>query len=76
MDLRLVAKRRGVTGRQIAATLGVTPSTVSRWLCGKGRVPHQYLRDLAAMLAIDPVDILPAPTRTPGAEQPTGESAG
>ena len=76
MDLRKVAASRGVSGRQIAAHMQVSHATVSRWLNRRVDVPPRHVRELASMLAIDPTDILPAPTRTDGDEQPAAEPAG
>lgn len=64
MDLKSAATSAGLTGRQIAERLGVTPATVSRWLSRKVIVPSECVRDLADMLLVDPTEILPPPRVT------------
>ena len=59
MDLQQAARDAGVRGKDIAAALGVSRPTVSEWLARKTPVPSTRVRALAAMLKIDPLDVLP-----------------
>jgi hypothetical protein len=64
MNLKARAVERGVKQGDIARTLRVSEPTVSAWLKRDRPVPSDYVCDLAAMLQIDPVDILPPPKVT------------
>lgn len=61
MDLKQAAKRAGVPGYAIATQFRVAQSTVSRWLNRETPVPSENVREFAALLGIDPVDVLPPP---------------
>lgn len=77
MDLKAAAQNANLTGQQIALRLGLTPSTVSRWMTGQAVVPAEHIRDLANILGVDPVEILPEPTKTIGEtrDEPTKKGA-
>lgn len=62
-NLRDAARERNLSGRQIAALLGVTPPTISRWFSRKVVVPAEYVGDLANLLGVDPMTILPPASR-------------
>lgn len=59
MDLKKAAKQAGIHGTDIAILFGVSNSTVSRWLNREVAVPSENVRDFAALLKIDPLDVLP-----------------
>ena len=76
MDLKKAAHDAGFSGREIAARLHVTGATVSRWLTRRIIVPSEHVMALAALLQVEPADILPNPTSTPDDDQPAGSPAG
>lgn len=59
MDLKKAAKQAGIHGIDIAMRFCVSNSTVSRWLNREVAVPSENVRDFAALLKIDPLDVLP-----------------
>lgn len=67
MDLKEAARRAGVRGRDISDRFAVDPGTASRWLTRKLDVPTKHVRDLADMLKVNPVDILPPRQNDPTA---------
>lgn len=55
--LRDTARKRHLSQRDIAARLGVSDSTVSRWFAGLGDIPSRYMRPLAHLLGV-PVEVV------------------
>lgn len=56
-------KSRGMTQRDLAARLGVSEVTVSRWLNGERNPSVQTLKRLAEILGTTPDDLLGEPAR-------------
>lgn len=76
MSMRAIfaaARKGGITQRQIATTLGVTESAVSKWASGLNAVPPHLMRDLADLLGV-PVERL-VPFRADVAATEPEESA-
>jgi len=44
-------EKAGLAGKEIAEIAGVTPPTVSKWRCGRARMPSQILIFLTLVLA-------------------------
>lgn len=59
MDLKLCAKGLGLKQKHIAANLGVSEGTISKWLNRNEVIPTIYLLPLARMLEIEVTDLLP-----------------
>ncbi|MGV4856364.1 helix-turn-helix domain-containing protein [Acetobacter senegalensis] len=57
MSLKVVLKERGKTQAQLAAQIGVSEPTVSRWATGASVIPTQMLRAVAQALDV-PLDVL------------------
>lgn len=51
--LRALRRERGMKQREVAAALGVSPKTVSKWECGAGCPDLSLLPGLARFFAID-----------------------
>lgn len=58
--LRSARAERGWTQTDLAARLGTTPATVSRWECGRARPRWRRLRALAQVLDVPLGDFRPA----------------
>lgn len=54
---RRAMQRQGLTGIQVAARVGVNPSTVRNWLAGRTAPTPAKLADLAAVLSLDVRDL-------------------
>ncbi len=59
MMLRDLLKIKKIKQSQIAARLGVSEATVSKWARGHQRIPTQYLRPLAVQLEVTIDDLVP-----------------
>ena len=64
MDLSQRVKQLELRQGDIAATLGVSKSTVSCWINREYPIPTIYLRPMAAMLKVTVDDLLPPHTDT------------
>ena len=62
--IRELRQRRGMAQHELAAALGVTPSTVYLWEAGKSELSALRLRQLARFFGVGMEDIvLPEPQR-------------
>jgi transcriptional regulator with XRE-family HTH domain len=59
MDLKQRAKDRGLKQKEIAADLGVSEGTISKWLNRDAVIPTAYLRPLAEALETPIEALLP-----------------
>ena len=60
MTLKELARRAGVTGRQIAEAADVSESAVSFWMHGRTLIPSRHLRTVARMLGVTVDELLNA----------------
>ena len=51
--LRTLRTEQGLTQKQMADTLGISPKTVSKWECGQGCPDLGLWRELAVVLGVD-----------------------
>ena len=54
MRLRELRERRGMSQRQLASLLKVSPSMVTQWECGRRALPIVRIAQLAKALHVDP----------------------
>ena len=52
-NLAALRKRRGLARRDLAGLIGVQPSTIAHWECGRRRLPVRWLQALSIALGID-----------------------
>lgn len=67
--LRHELDQSGTTQQQLADTLTVAQSTVSRWLTGRNTVPVEQLEPIARALNVEVADLLGAPWLASEAER-------
>jgi transcriptional regulator with XRE-family HTH domain len=65
MDLKQAIRDKGLRQRDIAATLGVSEPTMSRWINRSADVSPRMVRPLADALGLSVEDILPARANAP-----------
>lgn len=58
-ELRQVMKTKGVSARQLAGHLGISPSAIYAYLKGKRTPTVQHLLDICSLLEIDVSTLLP-----------------
>ena len=54
MRLRELRERRGMSQRQLASLLKVSPSMVTQWECGRRALPIVRIAQLAKALRVEP----------------------
>lgn len=57
MSLKAILKEQGKTQAQLAALIGVSEPTVSRWVRGSSLIPTQMLRAVSRALGV-PLELL------------------
>ncbi|WP_366918371.1 helix-turn-helix domain-containing protein [Acetobacter senegalensis] len=59
MSLKALLKERGKTQAQLAAQIGVSEPTVSRWVRGSAFIPTQMLRAVSRALGVPLEELVP-----------------
>ena len=58
VELRAIARNRGLRQKDIADGLGVSEATISKWFQRRATIPTQFIEPLAALLDIKPAEVL------------------
>ena len=58
MRLRELRERRGMSQRQLASLLKVSPSMVTQWECGRRALPIVRVTQVAAALRVEPRQLI------------------